>query len=177
MAIGLVLQDTEEEQLLAFPNGSNCKGWECSLNQLCAARSAVAAINADSSVLPNIWLNLTTFNSNCHRKGGTEAALNIIAVNHLKAVVGPLSMISKHNHLRWVLAGPMCSTVAVGMSTILSHAQIPYMSHAASAVQLSDKSVFPWFLRTVCHRYITQSWPEFDTVHAHSVQSQILKQP
>ena len=144
MTIGLVLQDTEEEQLRAFPNGNDCKGWGCSLNQLCAARSAIAAINANSSILPNTWLNLTTFKSSCLQKGGTEAALDVIAVNDLKAVVGPLTMISKHDHSRWVLPGPMCSTVAVGMSTILSHNRIPYMSHSASAQQLSDKSAFPW---------------------------------
>ena len=88
MTIGLVLRDTEEEQLLAFPNGSGCKGWACSLNQLCAVRSAVAAINANRSILANTWLNLSTFKSSCMSKGGMEAALDIIAVDDLKAVVG-----------------------------------------------------------------------------------------
>ena len=132
ITIGLALRDTEAEQLLDYPDLSLCRGWYCSLNQLCAAKSAIAAINKNSTILPTTTLDLVTFKSGCDRTMATQAATAMSEVDNLKFVVGP-----------------MCSTAATVMAPILGASQIPLLSHSASVSTLSDKSKYPWFLRVV----------------------------
>lgn len=132
ITIGLALRDTEPEQLLDYPDLSQCRGWYCSLNQLCAARSAIAAINQNSTILPTTTLILQTFKTGCERTMATQAATDMSEVDNLKVVVGP-----------------MCSTAATVMAPILGASQIPLLSHSAAVSTLSDKSKYPWFLRVV----------------------------
>ena len=97
----------------------------------CAMDSAVAAVNSDTSLLSGVTLASQEFTSNCSRADSINAAYSALDATPI------------------ALVGPGCSSSAATMAPILAYEQLPFISYSATSATLSDKSSYPWFLRSV----------------------------
>ncbi|XP_053480519.1 taste receptor type 1 member 1-like [Ictalurus furcatus] len=106
-------------------------------------RFAVEQINNSTTILPNISLGYEIFDF-CLYNQNFPSILNFISDN------GRINVSAKENKHNVIgLIGPYGSTEALGIAPLFMTDLIPMISYAASSSDLSNKWVYPSFLRTV----------------------------
>uniref|UniRef100_A0A8C5PIT2 G-protein coupled receptors family 3 profile domain-containing protein n=1 Tax=Leptobrachium leishanense TaxID=445787 RepID=A0A8C5PIT2_9ANUR len=115
------------------------------LQQLQAMRFAVAEINGDSDILPNVTLGFQAYDS-CN-------VLHLVLKGALQVVTGYDRIIPNYRCAGDVslssMIGPSVSTHSILVSHILRLYSYPLISHYATSPLLSNKREFPSFFRTV----------------------------
>uniref|UniRef100_A0A8C5PJ27 G-protein coupled receptors family 3 profile domain-containing protein n=1 Tax=Leptobrachium leishanense TaxID=445787 RepID=A0A8C5PJ27_9ANUR len=116
------------------------------LQQLQAMRFAVAEINGDSDILPNVTLGFQAYDS-CN-------VLHLVLKGALQVVTGYDRIIPNYRCAGDVslssMIGPSVSTHSIlAPQTRGPHLDYPFISHYATSPLLSNKREFPSFFRTV----------------------------
>ncbi|KAI5621965.1 taste receptor, type 1, member 2, tandem duplicate 2 precursor, partial [Silurus asotus] len=106
-------------------------------------RFAVEQINNSSTILPNVSLGYEIFDFCLHNQN-FPSILDFISDNGRINVSGKEN---KHNIIG--LVGPYGSTEALAIAPLFMMDFIPMISYASSSYDLSNKWVYPSFLRTV----------------------------
>ncbi|XP_043919539.1 taste receptor type 1 member 1-like [Protopterus annectens] len=109
-------------------------------------RYAIEEINNSSSLLPNITLGYEAFDD-CFEPAGVMAIFDFLA-SHSQPFVKVLSNYSAYKPRVIAVIGPTVSDTAVVTASILSNFLVPQVSYSAASEVLSNKRVFPSFLRT-----------------------------
>ncbi|XP_066546873.1 taste receptor type 1 member 1-like [Amia ocellicauda] len=108
-------------------------------------RFAVEEINNSSSLLPNVSLGYQIFD-HC------SDTLNFPSVFDFLSVNGSVPVKKKNRDYRpkvISVTGPFGSTQTITIAPLFMANIIPMINHGSSSARLSDKTVFPSFLRTV----------------------------
>ncbi|XP_028400072.1 metabotropic glutamate receptor-like [Dendronephthya gigantea] len=111
------------------------------LRSLLAMQFAVDRINSNDTILPNITIGITAFDSCLN---GITALKYTLEHFVLKEYAGKLS---KYPIVG--LVGPPKSEEAVYTAKVLDVFEIPVISYSATSEKLSDKKQFKYFSRTV----------------------------
>jgi ABC-type branched-subunit amino acid transport system substrate-binding protein len=97
-----------------------------------AARMAVKAINADTSLLPDTVLSIVIRDTATDPTTGAAAATDVITNENVFGIVGAAS-----------------SSVSKAVAEIGEANEVPVISYSSTNADLSDKTDYPYFLRVV----------------------------
>lgn len=110
-------------------------------------------INADRAILPDIDLGCDIRDSCWYSPVALEQSIdfikNSIASLEKKNVTGNERCGKVHNKPIAGLIGPGSSTVTIQVQNLLSLFNVPQMGYSATSKDLSDKSLYKYFLRVV----------------------------
>nr|XP_014343457.1 PREDICTED: ceramide-1-phosphate transfer protein isoform X4 [Latimeria chalumnae] len=126
-----------------------CKGLPFNIQgyrHLQALRFAVEEINNSSVILPNVTLGYDLFDD-CYEAVGIMATFNFLSKPLWSNVKIQKDYITYQPKVSAVI-GPTVSDTAVITSNMLSYFMVPQISYSAASEVLSNKRVFPSFLRT-----------------------------
>ncbi|XP_048468900.1 taste receptor type 1 member 1-like [Rhincodon typus] len=110
-------------------------------------RFAIEEINNSSSLLPNVTLGYEIFDD-CAITIDIQGSFAFVSKPSEHAVK-TVQFDHRYQPLASVLIGPLKSDAAVITSNILSLLDVPQISYGASSEQLSDKTEYPNFMRTI----------------------------
>ncbi|XP_026867132.2 taste receptor type 1 member 1-like [Electrophorus electricus] len=132
----------------SFPVALNCSTTSFSMadyRKFEVMRFAVEEINNSSTLLPNVSIGYKIFDI-CYYIQNLPSYLDFISLNG-QIKVEPNSKNYRHNVIG--LVGPYGSEEALAVAPLFMMDLIPMISYAASSSTLSNKLLYPSFLRTV----------------------------
>ncbi|XP_071623534.1 taste receptor type 1 member 1 [Heliangelus exortis] len=112
-----------------------------------AMRFAVEEINNSSTLLPNVTLGYDIYDT-CSEPANLHATLRAL-VQREGREVEVLSTFRNYEPQAVAVIGPDCSDVALTTAAVLSVFLVPVISYEASSEVLSQKRLYPSFLRTI----------------------------
>ncbi|KAJ3178873.1 Gamma-aminobutyric acid type B receptor subunit 1 [Gaertneriomyces sp. JEL0708] len=117
--------------------GSFDRAWEPGAVVEMVVTLAVELINNnDPELLPDTTLKLASVGSNCEPSDGVRTALQLLSVDKALSIIGP-----------------SCSSVAQPVALVAETFEAPIIGFDASHPALSNKKVFPYFVRVVAPSY------------------------
>ena len=122
---------------------------ERGIHRLEAMIFAVAQINKDPSLLPNITLGMSAYDTCGWYTRALEESLEFVMESlENKATPTSCESASKENRLVAVV-GAASSAVSIQVANLLRLFNLPQISYASTTPDLSDKSKYDFFVRTV----------------------------
>nr|UIS42915.1 taste receptor type 1 member 1 [Patagona gigas] len=112
-----------------------------------AMRFAVEEINNSSTLLPNVTLGYDIYDT-CSEPANLHATLRALVQKDGREVE-VLSTFRNYEPQAVAVIGPDCSDVALTTAAVLSVFLVPVISYEASSEVLSQKRLYPSFLRTI----------------------------
>nr|UIS42914.1 taste receptor type 1 member 1 [Lophornis magnificus] len=112
-----------------------------------AMRFAVEEINNSSTLLPNVTLGYDIYDT-CSEPANLHATLRALVQKDGREVE-VLSTFRDYEPQAVAVIGPDCSDVALTTAAVLSVFLVPVISYEASSEVLSQKRLYPSFLRTI----------------------------
>nr|UIS42912.1 taste receptor type 1 member 1 [Heliothryx barroti] len=112
-----------------------------------AMRFAVEEINNSSTLLPNVTLGYDIYDT-CSEPANLHATLRALVEKDGREVE-VLANFSNYKPQAVAVIGPDCSDVALTTAAVLSVFLVPVISYEASSEALSQKRLYPSFLRTI----------------------------
>ncbi|KAM9370133.1 taste receptor type 1 member 1 [Phaethornis superciliosus] len=109
-------------------------------------RFAVEEINNSSTLLPNVTLGYDIYDT-CSEPANLHATLRALVQDRREVEV--LSTFQHYEPQAVAVIGPDCSDLALTTAAVLSVFLIPVISYEASSEVLSQKRLYPSFLRTI----------------------------
>ncbi|KAI8995768.1 periplasmic binding protein-like I [Gaertneriomyces semiglobifer] len=116
--------------------GSFDREWEPGAVVEIVVTLAVELINDDPDLLPDTTLKMVSVGSNCRPSDGVRTALQLLSVDKALSIIGP-----------------SCSSVAQPVALVAETYEAPIIGFDASHPALSNKAVFPYFVRVVAPSY------------------------
>ncbi|XP_041068198.1 taste receptor type 1 member 1-like [Carcharodon carcharias] len=110
-------------------------------------RFAIEEINNSSSLLPNVTLGYEIFDD-CEISIDIQGAFAFVS-RPPEYAVEIAQFEYKYQHLATAVIGPLESDAAIITASILSLFGVPQISFGASSEELSDKTQYPTFMRTI----------------------------
>ncbi|XP_072833827.2 taste receptor type 1 member 1 [Pogona vitticeps] len=122
-----------------------------------AMRFAVEEINNSSCLLPNLTLGYEIYDS-CTSSTNMYATLSLLSQDR-EGCIGHQQVEVDANYARYLpkavaAVGPDSSDEAVLTASLLGNIRIPVVSYEATSTALSNKRLYPSFLRTVPTNYV-----------------------
>ncbi|KAG2463177.1 V2R1 protein, partial [Polypterus senegalus] len=111
---------------------------------------AIEEINNNSNLLPGIQLGYKIYDDCRDILLAIKAAMTLLS-GHNKELINDRACIKPS--IASAIIGPSNSATTVAVATTLASFNIPLISHGASCACLSDKKLFPAFLRTIPSDY------------------------
>nr|UIS42916.1 taste receptor type 1 member 1 [Amazilia tzacatl] len=112
-----------------------------------AMRFAVEEINNSTTLLPNVTLGYDIYDT-CSEPANLHATLRALVQKDGREVE-VLSTFRNYEPQAVAVIGPDCSDVALTTAAVLSVFLVPVISYEASSEVLSQKRLYPSFLRTI----------------------------
>ena len=104
-----------------------------------AMKYAIAKVNQDDNILPNITLRATIFDT-CRSQ--------TIAASRTREFI-KMTIVRKSRAQLAGVVGAAISDVSAKVASILQVFEIPQISHGSTSVTLSERDIYSYFLRTV----------------------------
>uniref|UniRef100_A0A8C4QJT8 G-protein coupled receptors family 3 profile domain-containing protein n=1 Tax=Eptatretus burgeri TaxID=7764 RepID=A0A8C4QJT8_EPTBU len=104
---------------------------------------AIMEVNKNSDLLPDTYLGFVIFDSCKYISKAMRGSLNFLSESFAS------KKMTKGTCTPHVVIAPSTSSIAVPLSRLMERFSIPLISYAASCKCLSDKKMFPFFLRTI----------------------------